>query len=213
LKVPVTDRQSSLMSSPDNDFGELLRRVRAGDANAAAELVRLYEPEIRRIIRFRLTDPRLRRVVDSMDICQSVLGNFFVRASLGEFDLERPADLIALLVNMVRNKVIDQTRRSQARKRDGRRVDLADDSAIDRVPSRAPSPDRVAADRDLLATVRERLTDDERYLADQRAAGREWRELADELQTAPDALRKKLSRALDRVANGLDLEGLADGRR
>jgi len=200
------------MFNADDDFGELLRLVRAGDADAAAELVRRYEPEIRRTIRVRLTDPRLRRTVDSMDICQSVLGNFFIRASLGEFDLQRPADLIALLVAMVRNKVVDHTRRSHARKRDRRRVDLAGDSALDRVPARAASPDRVAADRDLLAEVRRRLADDERYLAEQRAAGREWRDLADELGTAADTLRKKLSRALDRVAEGLDLEGLADGR-
>jgi RNA polymerase sigma-70 factor (ECF subfamily) len=201
------------MFNTDHDFGELLRLVRAGDADAAAELVRRYEPEIRRTIRLRLTDPRLRRTVDSMDICQSVLGNFFVRASLGEFDLARPADLIALLVAMVRNKVVDQTRRSQARKRDRRRVDLVGDSVLDRVPARAASPDRVAADRDLIEQVRRRLADDERYLAEQRAAGREWRDLADELGTPADALRKKLSRALDRVATGLDLEGLADGRR
>jgi RNA polymerase sigma-70 factor (ECF subfamily) len=200
------------MFNADQDFGELLRLVRAGDANAAAELVRQYEPEIRRIIRVRLTDPRLRRVVDSMDICQSVLGNFFVRASLGEFDLERPADLIALLVVMVRNKVVDQTRRSQSRKRDRRRVELDGSSLLDRVPDRIASPDRVAADRELLEEVRRRLADDERYLADQRAAGREWRDLAEELGTAADTLRKKLSRALDRVAKGLDLEGLADGR-
>ena len=201
------------MLNADHDFGELLRLVRAGDADAAAELVRRYEPEIRRTIRVRLTDPRLRRTVDSMDICQSVLGNFFVRASLGEFELERPADLIALLVAMVRNKVVDQARRTQARKRDRRRVDLAGDSVLDRVADRAASPDCVAADRDLLAEVRRRLADDERYLAEQRAAGREWRDLADELGTAADALRKKLSRALDRVAAGLDLEGLADGPR
>ena len=38
----------------DDPFAELLGRVRAGDAGAAAELVRRYEPLIRREVRLRL---------------------------------------------------------------------------------------------------------------------------------------------------------------
>jgi hypothetical protein len=68
-------------------FADMIQRVRAGDADAAAELVRWYEPAIRRAVRLHLRDPRLRRILDSVDICQSVLGNFFVRAALGQFDL------------------------------------------------------------------------------------------------------------------------------
>lgn len=200
------------MSNVDHDFGELLRLVRAGDATAAEELVRRYEPEIRRTIRVRLTDPRLRRVVDSLDVCQSVLANFFVRASLGEFDLQRPEDLIALLVTMVRHKVVDQTRRLQAHKRDQRRVEFGGDSILDRVSAQGASPESVVANRDLLAEARRRLTDDERYLAEQRAAGREWQELAAELGVEPDSLRKKLSRALDRVSKQLNWEATDDER-
>ena len=66
-----------------DDFEDLIRRIRMGEAEAAAELVQRFEPEIRREVRIRLTDPKLRRVVDSIDICQSVLGNFLVRAALG----------------------------------------------------------------------------------------------------------------------------------
>ncbi|MFO0868917.1 MAG: ECF-type sigma factor [Pirellulales bacterium] len=200
------------MFHEEREFGELLRQVRAGDANAAAELVRHYEPEIRRVIRVRLTDPRLRRVVDSMDVCQSVLANFFVRASHGEFDLQQPADLVALLVAMVRNKVIDQTRRLQAEKRDQRRLDWGGDSVLDRVVGSSASPASMVADRELLAEVRRRLADDERYLAEQRAAGREWQDLAGELGVAADALRKKLTRALDRVSLELGLTEASDER-
>src|SRR5262245_23610315 len=53
-------------------FDELMRRVRAGDEQAAADLVRRYEPAIRRAVRVRLRDPQLRRLLDSIDICQSV---------------------------------------------------------------------------------------------------------------------------------------------
>src|SRR6516164_3751579 len=94
--------------SEDAGFAELIRRVRARDADAAAEVVRRYEPEIRRAVRVRLTDPGLRRVLDSMDICQSVLGNFFVRAAAGQFDLDRPEQLIKLLARMARNRLTNE---------------------------------------------------------------------------------------------------------
>ena len=63
---------------------DLLGKVRGGDAAAAEELVRTYEPELRRAIRVRLTDARLRRLIDSIDICQSVLAGFFVRTAAGQ---------------------------------------------------------------------------------------------------------------------------------
>ena len=81
-------------------------RVRAGDEQAATELVRSYEPAIRRAARVRMTDVRLRRVLDSMDICQSVMASFFVRAASGLYDLETPEQLLRLLATMARNTII-----------------------------------------------------------------------------------------------------------
>ena len=52
-----------------------------------------------------------------MDVCQSVLGSFFLRAALGEYDINRPEDLIRLLISMTRNKVVDATRRQRAQRR------------------------------------------------------------------------------------------------
>src|SRR5947209_14849908 len=102
---------------------ELFGRLRAGDAEAAAELFRRYEPAIRRRVRvwLRLQDPRLRRVFDSMDICQSVLASFFLRAAAGQYDLEEPGQLIALLFRMAQHKLAHQVARQQAARRDVRR--------------------------------------------------------------------------------------------
>ena len=86
-------------------FEGLLLRVRAGDQEAARELVQRYEPAIRRAIHFRLADSQLARLFDSMDICQSVLASFFVRAAAGQFDLEQPDQLLKLLVAIARNKL------------------------------------------------------------------------------------------------------------
>ena len=186
-------------------FSTFFAAVRSGDRAAAAELVRLYEPYLRQVIRLRLTDERLRRVFDSEDVCQSVLANFFARVTAGQFDLEQPRQLLALLVAMARNKVLDQARRQQAGRRDGRRVESAAD-LLDAVADPAPSPSRVVAGQELLREVRRQLTEEECYLADQRALGRDWADIAAERGGTPEALRKKLARALQRVARRLGLE-------
>src|ERR1700730_8956787 len=108
----------------DQSFDAFIHRVRGGDEQAAAELVRLYEPEIRREVRLRLRDSRLRRDFDSVDICQSVLASFFVRAALGQYELEEPNQLIRLLVTMTRNKLIGKVRKMHSQTRDHRRIDV-----------------------------------------------------------------------------------------
>jgi DNA-directed RNA polymerase specialized sigma24 family protein len=62
---------------------DLIGRVRAGDQAAATELVRDFEPYVRRAVRIQLRDPRLRAVVDTADICQSVMASLFARLALG----------------------------------------------------------------------------------------------------------------------------------
>ncbi len=187
----------------EETFTELITRVRAGDEQAAADLVRRYEPEIRREVRFLLRDPFLRRTFDSMDICQSVMGSFFLRAALGEYDLDRPEDLIRLLIRMTRNKVVDATRRQRAQRRDHRRATSID--AID-VETSAPSPSQVAEGRELLAAFQGRLSDEERRLADLRAQGEEWADIAKEVGGTAEGRRKQLTRAITRVSRELGLD-------
>jgi RNA polymerase sigma-70 factor (ECF subfamily) len=103
--------QEPVMTAPES-FEELIRRVRAGDEDAATELVRTYESAIRRAVRFRLGLGGLGGVVDSMDICQSVMASFFVRAAAGQYELRQPEHLLKLLVTMARNKLAFQTRSS-----------------------------------------------------------------------------------------------------
>jgi RNA polymerase sigma-70 factor (ECF subfamily) len=183
-------------------FRELIRRVRAGDDRAAAELVREYEPAIRRAVRLRLRDPRLRRRLDSLDVCQSVLGSFFCHAALGEFDLDSPEALLKLLTRLVRHKLADHAQRQGAAKRDYRR----EAGGLERdVAAPSPTPSRQLAARELLQQVRDRLSEEERRLLDLRQQGREWAEIAAELGGSAEALRKQLARALDRVAEALDL--------
>jgi RNA polymerase sigma-70 factor (ECF subfamily) len=195
--------------SSDDAFTDLIRRVREGDEAAAAELVRSYEPAIRRVVRVHLRDPRLRRVLDSMDVCQSVLATFFVRANLGQYDVATPEDLLKLLGRIARNKLTNQISKHRAERRDYRREeDIAGREGLMRASGSDPSEQ--AAARELLAKVRKHLTDDERQLAELRGRGDSWAEIAATQGGTPESMRKKLARALDRVLADLGLDEVGD---
>jgi RNA polymerase sigma-70 factor (ECF subfamily) len=188
----------------DADFSEFLKRVRKGDAAAAEDLVRRYEPMIRREVRLKLHDPSLNRVFDSVDVCQSVLASFFVRAAAGQYDLEHPMQLVALLSRMARNKLVKAARHNQAQRRGGRQKAVSVDEMEPAGNSATPS--RVVAARDLLDQVRRHLSDEEQNLANLRGQGEEWAAIAERLGGTANGRRMQLNRALDRVVRELGLE-------
>jgi RNA polymerase sigma-70 factor (ECF subfamily) len=198
------------MSEP-NVFADLIQRVRSGDERAAEELVRRYEPLIRREVRLRLSDWRLARVFDSMDVCQSVLASFFVRTAAGQYDLNGPEQLLRLLVRMTRNKVASAARGQRRQRRDVRREAADGEEALEGVAADAPTPSRVVAGRELLERFRAGLRDEERALADLRAQGLGWEEIAARVGGTPQARRMQLARAAGRVARALGLDEDADG--
>jgi RNA polymerase sigma factor (sigma-70 family) len=191
-----------------DSFADLLERVRRGDQEAAATLVRDYEPAIRRAVRFRLTQAHLRTSLESLDICQSVLGSFFIRAASGQYDLKEPADLLKLLTAMARNKLKHWHRKQHAQRRDPRRVEAAHSGDF---VARDATPSRQIAARELLHEAQQRLSPEERQLAEWRSQGLEWADIAARLSASPEALRKKLTRALDRVAAELGIDEAGDG--
>jgi RNA polymerase sigma-70 factor (ECF subfamily) len=185
-------------------FADFLARVRAGDEAAAAELVRQYEPLIRREIRMRLTDPSLLRLVSASDICQSVLLSFFVRAAAGQYELDNPQDLLVLLLRMARNKIASQARKVRSRPADARREAAGSVEQLELVVQ-APPPPRTVLASDLLREVLQRLPAEERGLADLRARGLTWPQVSAEVGGTAEARRKQLARALDRILGQLGL--------
>jgi len=189
---------------PENPFLTYVARLRAGDQAALEELVARYTPVIKLEARMRLRSPHLRAVLDSMDVCQSVLKSFFLRAAAGQFDIDRPEDLRKLLVQMACNKSLEAARREYAQKRDARRsVGLGDEA------HQVPGGDDPVVEvewQELLMRGRQMLSPDERKLAEARAAGQTWEEIAAVLGGTPDGLRMQFSRAQARVAEALGLE-------
>lgn len=193
--------------NPDTPFEQLIAQVRLGDDAAAAELLRRYEPAVRRAVRIQLRDPRLRRFLDSMDICQSVMASFFLRAFSGQYDLADPDRLQKLLIVMARNKLASQARKMQVARRDAASFQ-GDRLGVQTLAAPDASPSRQVAGRELLELFRNQLTERERQIVDLRGEGKEWADVAALLGGTPEALRKTLSRALDRVAQQLGLEEL-----
>ena len=95
------------MMAPES-FIALIQRVRCGDVEACETVVREYGHVILREARARLGSSRVRSVLDSQDVCQSVLKSFLLRVSRGQYQLAEPAQLIGLLVCMTRNKVVSR---------------------------------------------------------------------------------------------------------
>lgn len=191
------------MTDDANPFAEYVARLRGGDGSALEELVERYAPVIRLEARMRLRSPHLRAALDSMDICQSVLQSFFSRAAAGQFDIDRPEDLRRLLVKMACNKSRQAARHAFADRRDARRTAALGDAA-EAVPD-ADDPETEVEWQELLVRARQMLSDRERDLAEGRAAGKTWEELALTSGGTPDQLRMQLSRAQSRIAAALGL--------
>jgi DNA-directed RNA polymerase specialized sigma24 family protein len=177
-----------------NELRELMGRVRAGDAAAAADLVRLYEPAIRRAARLSL-NRELQRELDSVDISQSVLGSFFWRVAAGQFETGSESHLMRLLITLARNKV-----RERARKR--RHCSLEDlEPAVADV-----GPLETMVQRDLVGEFERRLADDELLMWEWRRLDRSWSDIAKVLGRTAIAVRSRYARAIRRIANELGLE-------
>ena len=199
---------TSAMGADDFSFDQFMQRLRAGDETAALEVVKRFEPAVRRAIRVRLRDPRLRRIVETVDICQSVFASFFVRTSLGQYDLQTPEKLAGLLVAIARNKVAHQANRERAACRDQRRINPG--AVVAECADPGPTASRQLAARELVFEARRRMTADELVLIDLREQGAGWKEIADELGGSPDAQRVRLARAVARVSKELGLDDAPD---
>jgi DNA-directed RNA polymerase specialized sigma24 family protein len=109
---------------------------------------------------------------------------------------------VQLLMRMAHNKLLEQMRQQHTQARDMGRLSH---TRAEEHPLLAPdaSPSRFVAARDLLDEVDRRLAEDERQVVQLRREGLEWPDIGARLNASPEALRKKVKRALDRVAREL----------
>jgi RNA polymerase sigma-70 factor (ECF subfamily) len=187
-----------------SDLLRLLERIRLGDEEAARELVRRYESAIRVVVRTHLSDPRLRRQFDSMDVCQSVLASFFVHSAAGQYDLQAPAQMLALLTKMAKNKLNTRIRDQHRKRRDVRRL-LPMTVEDAKVASTEPDPAEQLEDRDLLDHALGMMTPEIRAIAVRRMDGQLWPKIAEALGGTPEARRKQFERAMLPIVESIEV--------
>jgi len=129
---------------------KLMSRIQAGDPDAAAELVRHYEPDIRLEVRVRLRiqDGRVRRMLDSMDITQSCWP-----ASLpvggGPVCPTHPRNCWAARHHGPQQAAFAGWRHQRQQRRDARRCESFNAGLHD-VAAAGESPSQIVANRELL---------------------------------------------------------------
>ena len=209
VKCVAIKERIYIVKSEGRIFEEDLVLVRNGDKQAIESFVAKYEPFIRRTIRFRLARSSLTAIADSVDVCQSVLGSFLLRLAAGEYELLNEQDLRRLLSSVANNKFLALQRRELAGKRD-RRQTVSIHSMEQIVDAKEPPPDGSLYLQDLLHQFEQRLASSERELYLMRRRGDSWSEIAEELAGDAIVLRKRLSRAVKRVAVELKIDGEED---
>src|SRR4051794_21953217 len=93
----------------DQDFADVMARLRAGDEVAAQEVFGRYAHRLIALARSRLGE-RLRPKVDAEDVVQSVFKSFFVRYAEDRFDLGGWDGLWSLLTVITLRKCGYRTR-------------------------------------------------------------------------------------------------------
>src|SRR5438874_1961260 len=100
------------------EFRQLLSRVRAWEPEAVETFLARFEAEVRREIRIRLTDPRIRLAHSESDVCQSVVFDFLLRLGAGQYDFDDSAEVVRFLITATANKVRNLARKEKAARRD-----------------------------------------------------------------------------------------------
>ena len=191
------------------DFQELICLARTGDEAAAARLAHEFEPFIRRFVRFRIryrpNHERLRPEIDSADICQSIFKSLFVGLREGKFELNRPEQLMKLLSAMARFKVATMARRLSVTLREILELDAPRDRT-----DTGPGPEKVVDDRDAIDTILKLFDRDEVDLLVRRLDDQPWSAIAEAVGGTAESLRKKLTRAIERVRDHPELKDVFD---
>jgi len=180
-------------------ISELLAAYRAGDEDARDELLARLEKELRGITR-GLLGRQIRNERESVDICQSLLLAFHLRAADGRVEIENEAAFRGYLRSMIRHKLANLSDRIRAAKRGGgaRPLSLtpdADEEDAVELPSVDPAASVVARTEELRRGLAESLSTEELAILEGRLAGKTNAEIADALEKSPDAIRMSWNRA------------------
>jgi RNA polymerase sigma factor (sigma-70 family) len=189
------------MPRQDDRFADLLHRIRGGSEEAMLELVEKYGQAVFRVVRRRL-NRAMRSKFDSADFVQAVWASFF---EIGDrlFEFKTAKDLVAFLVQIAHNKVIDEVRRrmtSQARNVT-REEPLEESEAGESVVSPSPSASQIfIADEQFRRLTAERSVRS-RLVVELKRNGASHVEIAAILGVTPRTVQRVLERLQRKVVS------------
>lgn len=97
------------MTEAASEFRQAIQQVCSGSKQAVFEFIEVYGPHLQRVVRSRLNHS-MRAKFDSQDFVQMVWVSLFTDLTkITQF--QKPDELIAYLVVIARNKVIEESRR------------------------------------------------------------------------------------------------------
>lgn len=176
-----------------DDIGLFLARIRAGDEDAARELLSRYEPEVRLVVRRQL--PRLLRSrFDSLDFLQSVWGDFFQKVRNGPTEFTDARHLVGFLARAAKNKVIDEYRRAASQKQDMQREEpiWSQEGRPRELAGNPESPSLLMEAREAFEKLCDLLPEDRRNLLSLKAQGLSSKEIGEELGISERTVQRVL---------------------
>jgi RNA polymerase sigma factor (sigma-70 family) len=166
---------------------DLLKRTREGDAEAFGAFFQARRVDVLGYLRVRVPRPEV-----AMDLmCET-----FAEALLAVHDVDRelPVVPIAWLLTIARNELTDSIRRGRVADDTRRRLAM---EPLELSDKDLAAVEDTAADAAVLAELREMLPADQFHALTARVLdGRDYEEIAQELQTSQSVVRKRVSRAL-----------------
>jgi RNA polymerase sigma-70 factor (ECF subfamily) len=120
---------------------DLLDKLCAGDAAAAEQVFRAYEPYLRLVVRRQLS-ARLRAKFDSIDVVQSVWADVLRGFREADWRFTNEAQLKAFLIKATRNRFLDRLRQHRTALRREHPLGESDSDAMP--AARQPQPSELA---------------------------------------------------------------------
>jgi RNA polymerase sigma factor (sigma-70 family) len=186
--------------SRDDQFEDLMARIRAGDDAAETVVFRRY---VGRLIALAAQqfDEWMRDRVDVEDVVVSAYKSFFLRNRRGDFDLGGWDELWALLAIITLRKCRNRHKFMRAHRRDAARErpwPKADDRAA-LLSDRAPTPVEAAIFAETVEQLFKGTSEHDRPVVEQILAGYTAEEVAQRLDCSERTVRRVRQRAKSRL--------------
>jgi RNA polymerase sigma factor (sigma-70 family) len=184
------------MNQVQEEFDVLMQRVRQGSPQAIEELVERFGRHVLRWVRRKLNkSSKLRTKFDSTDFVQAVWASFFT-VQPAHYNFDGPEALLAYLVNMARNKVVDAVRQRfmSLKYNVNRECSLEGSAAFQAaaVPARQPTPSQLAVAKEEWDRLLAQLSPQGQRMLTLRFEGHTYEEIAQQLHVDEKTVRRVL---------------------